>query len=371
VADCVVRTTPVYQTDHELLEKYKSLIGAWGASTEAFDLTMPDSLGGLHLIFYSVADPFDDLDAARLVSRIQWLPRLRHLFLGYGENTVLVIIYSLGIRRDFYWQWVIENTMPGTSYHDILHLCSRAFDVEVYSEPAEHTIQSNSHHCTLGSFITDAQSDPSIRLDVTTGILSATQDLSAVLRSLLEYAFHDVPCEVQLVARKVLAFLLSMNDDVILLNFEVFEEALHLDHSTLIQAIKRLRPFIFVWSPPSNPEKVFLRWQNQLYHLRDGRKTPLLDQACQEVFLLWIRRRTSWLPGLGVDGGRFLEYAFNAVRFIRTSSGLATVVETLRNFPFPQFALQENELNKSRSLKAMMYQLYHLVSPILKDLKIG
>ena len=371
MGDCVVRTMPVYQTDYELLEKYKSLIGAWGASTEAFDLTTPDSLGGLDLMFYSAADPVDDLDASRLVSRIQWLPRLRHLFLGYGENTVLVIPYSLGIRRDFYWRWVIENTMPDTSHNDILHLCSQAFDIEVNSESVEPIIQSNSLHCILGSFIADAQSDPLTRLEVTAGILSVAPDSSAILCSLLEHTFRDVPCEVQLVAHKVLAFLLSMDDDIILLNFEALEEALHLDHSTLSQAIKRLHPFIFVWSPPSNPERVFLRWQNQLCHLQERRNYPLLDRACQEVFLFWMHFRTSLLPGLGVDGGRFLEYAFNAVHFIHTSSGLATVVEELRNFPFAQFALQENELNKSRGLKAMIHQLSHLVSPILKDLRIG
>jgi len=374
VEDCVVRTTPVCQTDYELLEKFKSLIGAWGASTEAFDLTTLASLVDLDLMFYSVTDPFDDLDAARLVLRIQWLPRMRHLFLGYGENTVLVITYSLGIRREFYWQWVIENTMPGTSHEDILCLCSQAFDVEVCFETVEPIIQSNSLHCTIGSFIADAQLDPLIRLEVTTGILSVAQDSSVILRSLLEYTFRDVPCEVQLVAHKVLAFLLSINDDIILLNFEAFEEALHLDHSTLNQAIKRLRPFIFVWSPPSNPERVSLRWKNQLYHLQERGKPPLLDQACQEVFLFWIRFRTSCpmsgLCSLGIDGGRFLEYAFNAVHFIYTSSGLAIVVEELRNFPFAQFALQENELNKSRALKAMIYQLYYLVSSILRYLKV-
>jgi len=261
--------------------------------------------------------------------------------------------------------------MPDTSHNDILHLCSQAFDIEVNSESVEPIIQSNSLHCILGSFIADAQSDPLTRLEVTAGILSVAPDSSAILCSLLEHTFRDVPCEVQLVAHKVLAFLLSMDDDIILLNFEALEEALHLDHSTLSQAIKRLHPFIFVWSPPSNPERVFLRWQNQLCHLQERRNYPLLDQACQEVFLFWMHFRTSLLPGLGVDGGRFLEYAFNAVHFIHTSSGLATVVEELRNFPFAQFALQENELNKSRGLKAMIHQLSHLVSPILKDLRIG
>lgn len=181
-----------------------------------------------------------------------------------------MISYSLGIRRDVYWQWVFENALPGISHDDVLSFCSKTFEVvahSLYYDSAEPVVRSNSLDCTLASFISDSQSDPVIRLKVAFDILSVTHDPSATIYKLLEYTFRDTPCEVQSVSQKILAFLLSSHDDTILL--KDVEEALHLDHSTTSQAIEQIRPFIFAWSPPSDHGTLYLHQRSQLDNLEE------------------------------------------------------------------------------------------------------
>lgn len=188
----------------------------------------------------------------------------------------------------------------------------------------------------------------------------------------MEYTFRDTPCEVQSVSQKILAFLLSSHDDTILL--KDVEEALHLDHSTTSQAIEQIRPFIFAWSPPSDPGTLYLHQRSQLDNLEEYKYLLLSEKACQEEPLLWGRLRTlSPRPGFsglpGVDRGRF-QYASNA---LDTDSGLATVDEELRDFLFPRFTIQEDELDGiqfSSGLQALVPRLPELVSHMLKGLKM-
>ncbi|KAF5347967.1 hypothetical protein D9756_010148 [Leucocoprinus leucothites] len=374
---CIMRTLPVWPTDHQLINKYVAMFGQWAAEVKPLDWgSIPMSVwDDVELWFCSVEDSFDNTKAFDIIRQIHWRPTLAYFLLGHDQNTIFVIAYPYGMDLHVYWKEALErikalcpiastkdNPWPEIPEQSPLYslFCSKQshlYDIEFDGQ--SHKIFSYSDlPCNIISFVADPwHRNPHSRLKIVIDILSFTSNPTEILHHLCRHVLGDIPHGTSHTVHQVLAFLIILNSQrwsrVHLKDLKRFT---CLDSATINFALQWLHPLVFLWRPKTlDPDMGYLqlrhpcmdrRRSNISYNLlqKDPGCEPwycLEEQAWVAVFGWWTRW-SSWclatghhpLPSSEIDDLGFLGRTWIALREIHTPDGLAAAAAHLCDFPF-------------------------------------
>ncbi|KAF5347982.1 hypothetical protein D9756_010173 [Leucocoprinus leucothites] len=367
----IVRTVPLWPTDHQLIDKYVTLFGQWGVKVKPMEWNSHSSSmwDGVGLWFCSVEDSFDDAEAFSIVREISWRPTLAYFLLGHDQNTVLVIAYPREMDLRAYWKEAFEkiktsrsadDPWPGDQEQSFLYSYLYGKLNSLYHNGGDgEPPQIDSHYsisCNVVSFVVDPwRGNPYSRLRVVADILSFTSGCKEIIHHLFRHMLGDIPHEINRIAQQVLACLVMLHPvypgHVHLKDLERF---MCVDHATINYALQWLYPVVFSWRPHSSaPNIVYLCLRLPVADVRLGTLEYLLWQhagckpwSCLEqetwvaVFSLW----TQWCILYSTTGdhpfpSHFRKTAFpgnpwRALREIRTPEGCAAVATQLCDFPF-------------------------------------
>ncbi|KAF5347979.1 hypothetical protein D9756_010175 [Leucocoprinus leucothites] len=377
VGTCIVRTVPLWPTDYQLINKYVGLFGQWAMELKPldWDLHPPRTWDGVHLVFCSIEDSFDDADVFGSILGISRCLTIAYFLLGHSQNTTLVIIYPRAMDLQVYWEEAFEkikapshflgNPQPGDLLQSIYsyshHNLNSLNNNEGNQNPIlGQVISCDNLACNIVSYVADPwHGNPYSRLRIVSDVLSFTSDPTEIICHLSHHIIGNIPHGISYVAQQVLALLIISSTSIVphTVHLEDLEHFMCLEYTTINSALQWLHPLVLSWRPdPLDPSTAYLHlrlpyvdlqgnsidYHNDLW--RELGHEPwfgLEEEVWVGVFCLWVQWSIGWLttghnpfPSSEVNKAKFISIPWIALYEIRTSDGIAAAATQLCDFPF-------------------------------------